>query len=60
MDEEALPRRIMHVTPMGQRKTGRLKARWSWKGYENVMNQELVVYSYEQRTEATFKGGHDS
>jgi hypothetical protein len=24
------------------------------------MNQELVVYSYEQRTEATFKGGHDS
>jgi hypothetical protein len=28
MDEEALPRIIMHVTPTGQRKTGRPKARW--------------------------------
>jgi hypothetical protein len=28
MDEEALPRRIMYVTPIGQRKTGRPKARW--------------------------------
>jgi hypothetical protein len=27
MDEEALPRRIMYVTPIGQRKTGRPKAR---------------------------------
>jgi hypothetical protein len=33
----------------------------SWKGSENVRNKELMVYSYEQRrTEATFKGGHDS
>jgi hypothetical protein len=28
MDEDALPRRIMYVTPIGQRKTGRPKARW--------------------------------
>jgi hypothetical protein len=28
MNEEALPRRIMYVTPIGQRKTGRPKARW--------------------------------
>jgi hypothetical protein len=28
MDEEALPRRIMYVTPIGQWKTGRPKARW--------------------------------
>jgi hypothetical protein len=28
MDEEAPPRRIMYVTPRGQRKTGRPKARW--------------------------------
>jgi hypothetical protein len=28
MDEEALPRRIMYVTPIGQRETGRRKARW--------------------------------
>jgi hypothetical protein len=27
MDEEALPRRIMYVTPIGQRKTGRPKPR---------------------------------
>jgi hypothetical protein len=27
MDEEAMPRRIMYVTPIGQRKTGRPKAR---------------------------------
>jgi hypothetical protein len=26
MDEEALPRRIMYVTPVGQQKTGRPKA----------------------------------
>jgi hypothetical protein len=26
MDEEALPRRIMYITPVGQRKTGRQKA----------------------------------
>jgi hypothetical protein len=33
----------------------------SWKGSENVRNKELVIYSYEQRrTEATFKGGHNS
>jgi hypothetical protein len=31
----------------------------SWKGWGNVRNKELVVYSYEQRRmEATFKGGH--
>jgi hypothetical protein len=28
MDEEALLRRIMYVTAIGQRKTGRPKARW--------------------------------
>jgi hypothetical protein len=28
MDEEALPRRIMYVTPIGQQKTGRPKAHW--------------------------------
>jgi hypothetical protein len=28
VDEEALPRRIMYVTPTEQRKTGRPKARW--------------------------------
>jgi hypothetical protein len=28
MDEEALPRRIMYVTSIGQRRTGRPKARW--------------------------------
>jgi hypothetical protein len=28
MDEEALPRKIMYITPIGQRKTGRPKTRW--------------------------------
>jgi hypothetical protein len=28
MDEEALPRRIMHVTPIGQREAGRARASW--------------------------------
>jgi hypothetical protein len=28
MDEETLPRRTMYVTAIGQRKTGRPKARW--------------------------------
>jgi hypothetical protein len=28
MDEEALPRKIMYVTTIGQRKTGRSKTRW--------------------------------
>jgi hypothetical protein len=28
MDEEALPRRIMYVTHIGKRKTGRPKALW--------------------------------
>jgi hypothetical protein len=28
MEEEALPRRIMYVTPIGQQKRGRPKARW--------------------------------
>jgi hypothetical protein len=28
MDEEARTRRIMYVTPIGKRKTGRPKARW--------------------------------
>jgi hypothetical protein len=32
----------------------------SWKGCENVMNKELVVYSYEQgRMEEAFKGGQE-
>jgi hypothetical protein len=63
IDEEALPRRIMYVTPIGQRKTetkSTLKG-GSWKGCENVRNKELMVYSYEQRRmEVTFKGGQDS
>jgi hypothetical protein len=28
MDEEAVPGRVMYVTPIGQRKTGRPKACW--------------------------------
>jgi hypothetical protein len=60
MNGEASPRRIMDVTPAGQRKTGRPKARWKigWKGCENGTNKKLVVYSYECiGTEATFKEG---
>jgi hypothetical protein len=68
VDEEALPRRIIYVTPIGQRKTGRRRARWrETKGAldggscENVRNKELVVCSCEhRRMEATFKGGQDS
>jgi hypothetical protein len=32
MDEEPLTRRIMYVTLIGQRKTGRPKARWREEG----------------------------
>jgi hypothetical protein len=28
MNEEALPKRVMYVTPIGQQKTGRPKAHW--------------------------------
>jgi hypothetical protein len=57
VDEEALARRIMYVTPIEQWKTGRPKARWR----EEVGDKELVVYSYEQRRmEAIFKESQDS
>jgi hypothetical protein len=63
MDEEAMPRRIIYVTPMTteNRETKSTLEGGSWKGCDNVRNKELVVYSYEQRRmEATFKGGQDS
>jgi hypothetical protein len=37
MDEEALPRRIMYATPIGQRKTGRPKARWREKAGKDAI-----------------------
>jgi hypothetical protein len=39
MDEEALPRRIMYVTPIGQWKIGRSKARWR----EEAGNDERML-----------------
>jgi hypothetical protein len=44
MDEAALPRRIMYVTPIGQWKTGRPKAHWRKEVGEDVRMMFRVVF----------------
>jgi hypothetical protein len=63
MDEEALPRIIMCITPIGQRKTGRPKARWREEvGKDARMLEERSWWSTAMNREEwrPFKGGQDS